>query len=790
MKFRILLLLIFQFYSLIYAQEAGLRGTIIDSKSGLPVQGAVVYIPNYPVAYSNNDGYYSIKFLPAGKYQVKVSRLGYLPVTDSVLIRSEVVSKDFYMESSPVELDEVIVSTDRTDKFLRNSPYSELLLGKESIQNKPFQTLPDILKEEPGISLMRDGIWGTEISIRGLNRDNLVTLVDGNRIATSTDIAARLSLFNTNDIERIEIIKGASSALYGSGATGGIVNIITRSPGLYDEFGFNGNIAAGFNSVNNLSAVSGLITGGSSFWSSKLSASYRKAGNTQTPAGELKNSQFEDYSLTAGLNLFPLQNHLLKFDYQLFKANDVGIPGASIFPVNAEVRYPDEKRELISAGYEIQNISKSFYKLSVKFSRQLIERNVENIPYTVQNIPASGTNPARRVSVLKILPGADHNNNNLQVHGNFLLTDDNSLVAGIDYWDRTYNGRREKHQLIEVLNPQGNVVSSINKIIGEKPLPDSKYKSLGIFAQDNAQFFNGRLQLTAGLRYDRIFIEGETTYNPVYEITNGVVNYFPASQKIIWNRTEAVENSYSANIGLKYSLNPDFDLTLSTGLSFRSPSLEERFQFIDQGSFVRVGNPYLNPETGKSVDLGLRYYSLKLKIVSSIFFNYFDNLVSEIPGLFDGRNAFIKTNIGKARLYGFDFRADYNFYSDHLFYFISSFVKGDDISSGGDLSEIPPLNGSAGIKFSYSSKLSIVISSDYSFGQISVAEGERSTAGYALLNLSVNSGVFDLFGSGIRINAGVENIFNKEYRNHLSTIRGNLIFEPGRNFFVKLIADF
>lgn len=790
MKFRILLLLIFQFYSLIYAQEAGLRGRIVDSKSGFPVQGAVVFISNYSITYSNIEGYYSFKSLPAGEYQVKVSRLGYLPVTDSVFIQSGVVSKDFYLESSPVELDEVIVSTDRTDKFLRNSPYSELLLGKEAIQNKPFQTLPDILKEEPGISLMRDGIWGTEISIRGLNRDNLVTLVDGNRIATSTDIAARLSLFNINDIERIEIIKGASSALYGSGATGGIVNIITRSPGVYDELGFNGNIAAGFNSVNNLSAVSGLITGGSSFWSSKLSASYRKAGNTQTPAGELKNSQFEDYSLSAGLNLFPFHNHLLKFDYQLFKAENVGIPGASVFPDNAEVRYPYEKRELISAGYEIQNISRFFYKLSIKFSNQVIERNVENIPNIIQNVPASGTNPARRLSVLKILPAADHKNNNIQVHGNFLILDNNNLVAGIDYWDRSYFGKRERIQLIEVLNQQGNVVSSTNRTIGEKPLPNSKYKSLGFFIQDDFWIFKEKLLLTTGLRYDRIMIEGEATLNPVYETVNGVINYTPTGQKMIWNDHEVKESSYSANIGLKYALNRNFDFTISTGLSFRSPSLEERFQFIDQGSFVSVGNPYLNAETGRSVDLGARFYSRKLKIVSSLFFNYFDNLVTEIPGLFEGRNAFIKTNIGKARLYGFDFRADYNFYSDHLIYFISSFVKGDDISSGGDLPEIPPLNGSAGIKFSYDSKLSIVISSDYSFGQNKVAEGERATAGYAIFNLSLNSGIFDLFSSGIRINAGVENILNKEYRNHLSTIRGNLIFEPGRNFFIKLIADF
>ncbi len=292
-------------------------------------------------------------------------------------------------------------------------------------------------------------------------------------VATSTDVAARLSMIDLNDIERVEVIKGASSSIYGSGATGGIVNIITKSPPLYDKFSLNGNVLAEYNTVNDLSVFGGSLFSGGSFWSAKISGSYRKAQNIQTPIGELKNSQFEDYTFSGALNISPIDNQKLKIDYQNFKANDVGIPGASVFPDNAEVRYPYENRELISAGYEIQNISKIFYKLSAKYSYQLIERSVENIPHIVQNIPASGGNPARRVSVLKITPSADHKNNNAQLQGNFWLFESHNLVFGFDYWDRSYNGEREKYQLIEVLDSSGNVVSTTNKIIGEKPLPNS-----------------------------------------------------------------------------------------------------------------------------------------------------------------------------------------------------------------------------------------------------------------------------------------------------------------------------
>ena len=789
MNIKTFLLLIPLLTNYLFGQSSTLSGKVTDSKNGSAIQGAVVFISYNFMCSTNNDGTYSIDNISGGKYQVKISRIGYKPQTDTININPGSMIINFALEPAPIELNEVIVSTNRADQFLRDSPYSELLVDKKQIESKPLQSLSDVLGEEPGISLLRDGIWGTEVSIRGLNRENIVTLIDGNRIATSTDIAARLSMINLNDIDRVEVIKGASSSIYGSGATGGIINIITKSPQLYDELSLHGNLSTGFNSVNDLSTTSGSLYSGDTFWSGKFSGSYRKAGNTQTPAGELKNSQFEDYSFSGALNVLPADNHLFKINYQLFKANNVGIPGASVFPVNADVRYPDEKREMISAGYEIKNISKVLYKISAEYAYQFIERNVENIPHTVQNIPASGTTPAKRVSVLKITPEADHKNDNLQVQGNLLLGTNNNLVAGIDYWDRKYNGHREKYQLIEALDSQSNVVNTINKIIGEKPLPDSKYKSLGIFAQDDADLIREKLSLSLGARYDRIDISGGTTLNPVYEITNGVISYSPAGQKVIWNEIKTNDASYSGNAGLKYSLTANLDLTLGLGLSFRSPSLEERFQYIDQGSYVRVGNPNLKSEKGKSADFGIRYYSPGLKIISSVFFNYFNDLVTEVPGTFEDRNAFIKTNIGKARLYGFDLSLDYNFYDDYIFYLTSSYVKGDDITAKGNLPEIPPLNGNVGIKFGLFENLQADFSSTIFAAQNKIAAGELTAPGYAVFNLSLIANNIQLSALNFQFIAGIENILDKEYRDHLSTTRGLITTEPGRNFYIKLITN-
>ena len=786
MHIRAVILFLFSVFVDLSGQNVSITGSVFDFKNSHTLAGAHVLIsPNYS-AITNNEGNYSLKNIPQGKHTVKVSRLGYKSLQTEIILNDNSVEKNFLLEPSLIELDEVIISSNRTEKYLRNSPYSELLIGKEQIESKSFQSLSDVLKEQPGISLLRDGIWGTEVSIRGLNRENIVTLIDGNRIATSTDVAARLSMINLNDVERIEIIKGASSSIYGSGGTGGIINIITKAPQLYENFSMNGNFSSGINSVNNLSSYSGSLNTGGAFWSSKLAGSYRKAANTKTPSGELKNSQFEDYNFSGSVKISPLVNNSLKVDYQLFKAENVGIPGASVFPSSAEVRYPFEKREMISAGYEIQNISKSFYKLSAQYSYQVIERNVENIPHIVQNIIATTTSPAKRVSVLKITPGAIHQNNNLQIQGNFLLDENNNLVLGLDYWDRNYSGHRDKFQKIEVLDSVGNVKSTTDKITGEKPLPDSKYKSLGLFAQNDAELMNEKLFLSLGVRVDKVNISGETTLNPLYETVNGIINYTPTGQNVIWNKTNANEVSYSGNVGLKYSLNENLDLTLSLGYAFRSPSLEERFQFIDQGSYVRFGDPNLRPEKGKSVDLGLRCYVSDFKFISSIFFTNFTDLVTELPGTFEGRSAYIKTNIGKARLYGFDFHTEYNFYKDFIFHLSASYVKGDNTSANGNLPAIPPLNTTLGIKFSLFDYLETDFSSTVFAAQKDVAAGEMTTPGYAYFNLYCSTASYNFGAVDLQISGGIENILNKEYRNHLSTSRGLIRSEPGRNIFVKL----
>ena len=93
-----------------------------------------------------------------------------------------------------------------------------VIVDVATLQSKSFFTPADVLQSETGISLSRDGIWATSVNIRGFSEQRLLLMVDGDRIQSATDIAAALSTVDITSLNKIEVIKGASSVLYGTGA--------------------------------------------------------------------------------------------------------------------------------------------------------------------------------------------------------------------------------------------------------------------------------------------------------------------------------------------------------------------------------------------------------------------------------------------------------------------------------------------------------------------------------------------------------------------------------------------
>jgi hemoglobin/transferrin/lactoferrin receptor protein len=783
----ILLLVLTQFLS--FAQSINVKIKIYSTETNIPITNCNIALSEKYFGTTNSSGECDMENVSEGYYILKISHISYKSFESDIELRSDTILT-VMLSTGNLKLQDVIVTSGKYEQNIHMLPYSVSFIDNKEIEMSPSFTVSDLLKTESGISLLRDGIWGTEVSIRGLSRANVVTLIDGNRIETSTDISARLSMFDLNDVERIEVIKGAASSLYGSGATGGTINIISKSSSYTSKVNLTGSYSGGFNSVNNFfSNAINLIASGND-WIAKLSGVYRKAKNTQTPSGELSNSQFEDNSLNASLQFKPFEEQEIKFSYQQFNAYDVGIPGgAPLFPNTAIVSYPEELRRMLSAEYKVNNLSRSFIKLSAKYFHQFISRDVENIPGTVQFVPGGNGQPPRRVSVLKISPGADHNTDGFQTQADFKFIN-HYIIAGIDLWTRNYNGLRTRDQKIEILNPtDSSVVRTIYKTIYEKPLPDADYSSAGIYLQDEMNLFNN-LNLTLGGRYDFIWLNNAETYNPLYEINDGIVNNNPAGQKIIWEAESAENKSYVFNIGLLYSLSDQSNISFNAARSFRSPSLEERYQYIDLGTVIRVGDPNLKAEQGYFFDLGFRLFPENINFTTSIFLNSLKDLVAEVPGTYDGRNALIKTNIGEALLYGFEYSINFKIMNQLSAYNTLSYVRGLNQMDDQDLPQISPLNGIVGIEYSPFDWMITDFYSIFFSDQNKVAADEKTTAGYATFNFKLS--ITNLKFAGIRpgISIGLENIFDKEYRNHLSTNRGFIVSEPGRNIFIRVNLAF
>lgn len=755
MKFIIFMLL--TYVNIIFAQTGILHGSVVNENNQILIGANISINEIYLNTISNLSGNFTITDIPVGSYTLTISHIGYKTKKDSILIQDgKTTSLKMGLKISPIYSGEVRVISTKSEKLERDVSLPMEVVGSKVLDAGSYISLSDVLKNEPGLAMARDGIWGTHVSIRGMSRNNIVTLVDGNRVETSNNLAAGLSMIDVNDIERIEVIKGGASSLYGTGATGGVINIKTKG-GIYnDTFKLNGSFLSGFNSVNKGSLGNISINAGASNWFAKLSGSIRNAENTETPEGTLENSQFHDNNISVLFGFIPFENHELQVIYQNFKATDVGIPGGKTFPASASASYPIEERKMFSAEYKINNLSEVLANTSVKYFHQTLKRDVLLIPSPT----------------VKMTPGADHIIDGIQLQTNWLFDKKHWVVSGIDAWQREYNGHREK------------TISNLNKVIGDIPIPNSKFQSVGIYAQDEIRLIKNKLSLTVGGRFDQIHITSDEAKNPNYIIVNGVRNDSPPSDpQASFAASDTYNKSWSANIGMLYSLMTDVDLTLNVARTFRSPNLEERFQYINLGGNIYLGNPELNPEQGYFFDAGIRIWNPTLTFKGNIFYNSFNNLVVDKEVISD--SLFIKNNVGDARLYGFDLSLEYNFYKEMVLYSSIGYVRGEDTGNNLDLPEIAPLNGRLGFRIKLTDLFNLDFAASVFAEQNKVAQGEETTPGYATFDCSLNTTTFNLSLANLELFAGIENITNVAYRNHLATNRGLIRLEPGRNLFIK-----
>lgn len=205
-------------------------GRVLDD-SGAPLAGATVQILHAKGGVTTDeDGYFRIPYSKDGAVRVKVSFVGYQTQT-FVLKADERKGEQHVLRLQPdaTALDQVVVTATRTPKALKDAPVVTRLITANDIKIADATNIQDLLTEQmPGLEFGYAMNQETSLNMNGFGGNAVLFLVDGERLAGETMDNVDYSRLNLDNVGRIEIVKGAASALYGANAVAGVVNIISR----------------------------------------------------------------------------------------------------------------------------------------------------------------------------------------------------------------------------------------------------------------------------------------------------------------------------------------------------------------------------------------------------------------------------------------------------------------------------------------------------------------------------------------------------------------------------------
>lgn len=247
-------------------------GTVTDG-NGEPLAGATVIVKERPAlgAVTDVEGHYELRLPDNGRYTLTATYIGYFDAVQVVDGNHDGAS-DFRLKENPLMLDQVVVTGTRTPKLLKDVPIVTRVITERDIKRTDATNIGDLLQTElPGIEFSYSMNQQTSLNMSGFGGNSVLFLVDGERLAGETLDNVDYSRLNMDNVQRIEIVKGAASSLYGSNAVGGVVNIISRESqepwsvnlngryGAHNEQRYGGSVGfdqGRFNSLTNVQYTS------------------------------------------------------------------------------------------------------------------------------------------------------------------------------------------------------------------------------------------------------------------------------------------------------------------------------------------------------------------------------------------------------------------------------------------------------------------------------------------------------------------------------------------------------
>jgi iron complex outermembrane receptor protein len=233
-------------------------GTITDTSGG-PLAGASVFIPDLKKgSIADAKGNFQINNIPAGSYLVEVRYIGYKSVAENIDFNQN-KSENFSLEISVLEESAIVVTgSSRATSIIRN-PVPIVSINKKFLQQNLNTNIIDAIATVPGISEVTTGPNVSKPFIRGLGFNRILTLYDGVRLEGQQWGDEHGIEVDENTVDRVEVVKGPASVIYGSDALAGVVNLIPPNPP--SEGKIVGNILNEYQTNNRLIENSATIAG-------------------------------------------------------------------------------------------------------------------------------------------------------------------------------------------------------------------------------------------------------------------------------------------------------------------------------------------------------------------------------------------------------------------------------------------------------------------------------------------------------------------------------------------------
>ncbi len=745
----------------------GISGKVTDKNSN-PLQYVSVVINDLGyTSATDKDGKFSFSGITGGSHLLTFKLSGYASRSLAVDINSNDTSLTISLDESLIETPVIDVTGSFNASEISKSTFSVTELTSRGITKSRSQNLAETIQNIPGISNVSTGSGIGKPVIRGLTSQSVLVIHDGVKQESQSwgdEHGPELSLF---DLDRIEILRGPASLIYGADGIGGVVNVISKPLefSMHKKPVYYGSIVLGGFSMDKQYFTNGTIGIGTKNIGFKGHFGYRKSGNTTTPSGSLTvNTPDGTRDITGG---------------ELFNSGSKEFEGGANLGFNG-------KFGVVNLGFELFDRELQIHEDPLEDPEATPNQKVQTKQFELESsFDLSKT--------IKLEPVFSYQ---LQSRREFESIEDKELGIEALHLDlNTFDGALKLHHTLS-RSVSGTIGVSYthqqNKTLAEEKLiPNYNAGTIGLFAME--KFDLKKISFSAGVRFDTKKLNVETT---VFEVDSA------GTPLRILNPESLSFNALTGSLGFVYSPIENINFFANLGRGWRPPSEFELFVDgvhegtgrYEKGLKTLDSNSTPKPEESVNIDLGIRLNYRQLSIQFSAYRNMVDNFIyPAITGDTIGGLPVFDIKQAQSTFYGYEYSIQFQPAKWLVLSAGGDYVNTRNNATGTPLPFSPPMKNIFELKLQKQS-LGKLLNAYLKLGakivsaQNDVNILEAKTAGYTLLNAGIG---FDLSlaGSLASVDLSVDNLADTKYVDHLSRYKGYAM-NPGRSFNLQVNVPF